>query len=76
MLNGYCNSDCTLGGILNQPNDSTRTCEYGACHPQCFKCKGSTKDDCTACDIASSRPYLLGSNCVSSCPDGYYPNLT
>ncbi len=74
-MNGYCVPDCSGGGLLTLANSITRTCEYGACHPKCYKCNGSLQNNCTACDVSSNFPYLLGTSCESSCPIGYYEDI-
>lgn len=50
-----------------RPNNATMVCE--ACRPPCLGCTWSTS--CTSCLPSYS---LLGQECLSACPVGYYSN--
>jgi len=43
-----------------------------ACNSNCLSCTGPSYQECTACNTASSFPYLDGTNCVNRCDNFEY----
>ena len=62
-----CVASCTP---LGKYNDALNRCD--ACHPECRTCSGPARAQCLSCNPASSQPFLVGSQCVGSCPEGHF----
>ena len=43
------------------------------CHELCAKCNGPTDSNCLECKSDSENKYLANNQCLTSCPDGFYP---
>ncbi|KAL4482616.1 hypothetical protein ABPG73_021276 [Tetrahymena malaccensis] len=69
-----CKPTCSVG---QYPNTQDSTCQ--PCDKSCYQCKGPNSNQCTACQGTSCNvnQFLhLGNTCVSTCPAGYYSNVT
>ena len=62
-----CVDSCTPLGMY--PNAS-QVCQ--ACDPLCATCSGPASTACLSCDPGSSRPFLVGGECFSECPDRHF----
>ena len=51
-----------------------RTGVYSPCHHDCKTCYGNYSESNTNCILCSDENlYFLNKNCISNCPEGYYP---
>ena len=64
LWEGKCSSGCPSGSYFDT---STNSCSY--CPTSCQDCLSDKK--CLKCDLGL---YLSDNECLSSCPDGTYPN--
>jgi hypothetical protein len=76
QMSALCTSDCS---VCSSPI-ACQTCADGfvalsggcvACSGTCKTCSGSTSNQCSSC---YEETYLSSTECVRSCPDGYYPD--
>ncbi|EWS73119.1 zinc finger lsd1 subclass family protein (macronuclear) [Tetrahymena thermophila SB210] len=85
---GKTNSDCLSCNTNKyyQPDDNTcgdkcKITQYKngnnctPCHETCYDCSAGTEKDCNSCSKASNR-FLYEKQCLSQCPDQYYPDKT
>ena len=50
--------------------------KFGLCYNKCATCDGPSSNNCLSCHSASIDPnyaYLYNKECISSCPEGTYP---
>ena len=78
MNYGSCLSICPDGFFADnsdwncKPCYSTGTSNKSACET----CSGPLATNCTTCTAPGTYYLPLDSSCVTTCPDGYYPDLT
>ncbi|KAL4499147.1 hypothetical protein ABPG72_017049 [Tetrahymena utriculariae] len=61
-----CGDNCKINQYINRNNCTP-------CHETCHDCIGGTEKDCKSCSKASNR-FLHEKQCLSSCPDQFYPD--
>ncbi|KAL4502392.1 hypothetical protein ABPG72_011979 [Tetrahymena utriculariae] len=61
--NNTCGSSCKTSQYINGTNCSP-------CDKTCFTCSGESTKDCKSCSVG----YFFKNQCLSQCPDQYYPD--
>ncbi|KAL4456965.1 hypothetical protein ABPG74_014603 [Tetrahymena malaccensis] len=63
----YCQASCQIGFYPDITNNACKKCD-----PGCLECYGKLFDNCITCQSGFA---LVNSQCVTTCPNGYYEEL-
>jgi hypothetical protein len=70
-VSGFLNDNSCVSSCPSGKYPYLKVCEV--CHSACKECNGPLTDDCLKCKAGT---YLLQGKCLTTCPDGYYQDLT
>ena len=81
-LLGYYIEENTYECISSMPNTgyylvNSHTGLFAKCHSDCKTCSRNYTDISSNCDLCNnSSLFLLDGNCITKCPEGYYPKVS